>query len=192
MISCRNRARMALWQMPDGLRVEHALQSGSEIPPFYDSMIAKIISHGATRDEARRKLICGLEQHGGLRRHHQSGVSRRLPAASRLRVRRSDDGFHRQISRRPAGAAQGRRLGSRARGAALVCDRCQRAAVAERTDAGGDVSNSRPHRARSRHPRSRNRARARRHLCRQYRWRRVPVRDRRARPCCHSHSASTA
>jgi geranyl-CoA carboxylase alpha subunit len=54
--------KMALWQMPDGIRVEHALQSGSEIPPFYDSMIAKIISHGATRDEARGKLICGLEQ----------------------------------------------------------------------------------------------------------------------------------
>ena len=54
--------RMALWQMPDELRVEHALQSGSEIPPFYDSMIAKLISHGATRDEARRKLIHGLEQ----------------------------------------------------------------------------------------------------------------------------------
>jgi geranyl-CoA carboxylase alpha subunit len=54
--------RMALWQMPDGLRLEHALQSGSEIPPFYDSMIAKLISHGANRDEARRRLICGLEQ----------------------------------------------------------------------------------------------------------------------------------
>jgi geranyl-CoA carboxylase alpha subunit len=54
--------RMALWQMPDGIRVEHALQSGSEIPPFYDSMIAKIISHGTTRDEARGKLISGLEQ----------------------------------------------------------------------------------------------------------------------------------
>jgi geranyl-CoA carboxylase alpha subunit len=54
--------RMALWQMPEGLRVEHALQSGSEIPPFYDSMIAKVISHGATRDEARRRLIHGLEQ----------------------------------------------------------------------------------------------------------------------------------
>src|SRR6266436_4227728 len=54
--------RMALWQMPDNLRVEHALQSGSEIPPFYDSMIAKLISHGTTRDEARRKLIHGLEQ----------------------------------------------------------------------------------------------------------------------------------
>jgi geranyl-CoA carboxylase alpha subunit len=54
--------RMALWQMPAELRVEHALQSGSEIPPFYDSMIAKLISHGTTRDEARRKLIHGLEQ----------------------------------------------------------------------------------------------------------------------------------
>jgi geranyl-CoA carboxylase alpha subunit len=53
---------MALWQMPDGVRVEHALQSGSEIPPFYDSMIAKVISHGADRNEARGRLICALEQ----------------------------------------------------------------------------------------------------------------------------------
>jgi geranyl-CoA carboxylase alpha subunit len=43
------------------LRVEHALESGAEIVPYYDSMIAKIISHGATRDEARRKLIVGLD-----------------------------------------------------------------------------------------------------------------------------------
>jgi geranyl-CoA carboxylase alpha subunit len=54
--------RIARWQVPDGVRVEHALQSGSEIPPFYDSMIAKVISHGASREEARGRLICGLEQ----------------------------------------------------------------------------------------------------------------------------------
>jgi geranyl-CoA carboxylase alpha subunit len=54
--------KMALWQMPEGVRVEHALQSGSEIPPFYDSMIAKIVSHGADRNEARGRLICALEQ----------------------------------------------------------------------------------------------------------------------------------
>jgi geranyl-CoA carboxylase alpha subunit len=54
--------RMALWQMPEGVRVEHALQSGSEIPPFYDSMIAKIIAHGADRNEARGRLICAMEQ----------------------------------------------------------------------------------------------------------------------------------
>ncbi len=56
---------MALWQMPESgpgaLRVEHALVSGAEIPPYYDSMIAKLVSHGATREEARRKLLTGLE-----------------------------------------------------------------------------------------------------------------------------------
>ncbi|MGB3447555.1 MAG: acetyl-CoA carboxylase biotin carboxylase subunit [Xanthobacteraceae bacterium] len=54
--------RMLEWQPPEHLRVEHALHSGIEIPPFYDSMIAKVIAHGATRDEARRRLIHGLEQ----------------------------------------------------------------------------------------------------------------------------------
>src|SRR4029077_14459969 len=54
--------RMAIWQAPDGVRVEHALQSGAEIPPFYDSMIAKIVGHGETREEARGRLILGLEQ----------------------------------------------------------------------------------------------------------------------------------
>ncbi|MCA1385852.1 acetyl-CoA carboxylase biotin carboxylase subunit [Bradyrhizobium sp. BRP23] len=54
--------RMARWQVPEGIRVEHALQPGSEIPPFYDSMIAKLISHGANREEARGRLIVGLEQ----------------------------------------------------------------------------------------------------------------------------------
>lgn len=54
--------RMLRWRAPMGLRVEDALESGGEIPPFYDSMIAKIISHGATRDEARRRLTAGLAQ----------------------------------------------------------------------------------------------------------------------------------
>lgn len=52
---------MALWQMPPRLRVEDALRSGAEIPPFYDSMIAKLVAHGRTREEACRKLMSGLE-----------------------------------------------------------------------------------------------------------------------------------
>ena len=48
------------WRAGEELRVEHALSAGIEIAPFYDSMIAKIISHGDTREEARRKLIRGL------------------------------------------------------------------------------------------------------------------------------------
>ncbi|HSB99619.1 MAG TPA: biotin/lipoyl-containing protein, partial [Burkholderiaceae bacterium] len=51
---------LGLWRPPPRLRVEHALHSGAEITPHYDSMIAKIVSHGTTRDEARRKLIAGL------------------------------------------------------------------------------------------------------------------------------------
>jgi len=52
---------LALWQPPHGLRVEHALKSGSEVPPYYDSMIAKLVAHGRTRDEARRRLVHGLQ-----------------------------------------------------------------------------------------------------------------------------------
>ena len=52
---------MALWHMPTQLRVEHAMRSGAEIPPYYDSMIAKVISHGDNREGARRKLMAGLE-----------------------------------------------------------------------------------------------------------------------------------
>ncbi|SFR68187.1 geranyl-CoA carboxylase alpha subunit [Marinobacter daqiaonensis] len=52
---------MALWHMPSTLRVEDAVETGSEIPPFYDSMIAKLISTGADREEARRRLVSGLQ-----------------------------------------------------------------------------------------------------------------------------------
>ena len=51
---------MRRWQLPDGVRVEHALHAGAVIPPYYDSMVAKLIAHGASRDEARRKLLRAL------------------------------------------------------------------------------------------------------------------------------------
>lgn len=39
-----------------GLRVDTAVYEGYEIPPFYDSMIAKVIVHGETRKEAISKM----------------------------------------------------------------------------------------------------------------------------------------
>jgi geranyl-CoA carboxylase alpha subunit len=54
--------RMLRWRAPAALRVEDALESCCEIPPFYDSMIAKLISHGQSRDEARRRLAAGLAE----------------------------------------------------------------------------------------------------------------------------------
>ncbi len=53
--------RMALWETPSGIRVEHALASGSLVPPNYDSMIAKLIAHGSDREESRRRLAAALE-----------------------------------------------------------------------------------------------------------------------------------
>lgn len=53
---------IALWRAPTGCRVEHALKSGTIISPYYDSMIAKFVSFGTTREEARRKLLISLEE----------------------------------------------------------------------------------------------------------------------------------
>ncbi len=53
---------MHRWRASDALRVENALCDGVEVVPYYDSMIAKLVAHGRDRDEARRKLIRGLNQ----------------------------------------------------------------------------------------------------------------------------------
>jgi acetyl-CoA carboxylase biotin carboxylase subunit len=53
------------WQVPagvDGLRVDAGVERGSEIGIFYDPLLAKLIAHGTTRDEAIRKLSYGLRQ----------------------------------------------------------------------------------------------------------------------------------
>jgi geranyl-CoA carboxylase alpha subunit len=50
------------WIPSAAVRVEHALASGMDIPPFYDSMIAKLIAHAPTRDGARAKLAAALDE----------------------------------------------------------------------------------------------------------------------------------
>ncbi|MDK6028721.1 biotin carboxylase N-terminal domain-containing protein [Ignisphaera sp. 4213-co] len=44
----------------ENIRIDHALAPGVEIPPFYDSMIAKVIAWGSTREEARARLVKAL------------------------------------------------------------------------------------------------------------------------------------
>jgi geranyl-CoA carboxylase alpha subunit len=52
------------WRAPSGLdvRVDHALAEGGAVSPHYDSMVAKLVAHGATRHAARRKLLRALER----------------------------------------------------------------------------------------------------------------------------------
>jgi acetyl-CoA carboxylase biotin carboxylase subunit len=45
-----------------GVRVDSHVYQGYSISPFYDSMIAKIICHGLTRDEAIRRMLRALEE----------------------------------------------------------------------------------------------------------------------------------
>ncbi len=46
----------------NGIRVDTAIYNGYTIPPYYDSMIAKIIAHGVTRNEAISKMKRALEE----------------------------------------------------------------------------------------------------------------------------------
>ncbi|WP_368644842.1 acetyl-CoA carboxylase biotin carboxylase subunit [Alkalibacterium putridalgicola] len=45
-----------------GLRVDTAMFAGSVIPPYYDAMVAKVITHGNTRDEAISKMKRALNE----------------------------------------------------------------------------------------------------------------------------------
>jgi urea carboxylase len=87
-------------RLPEGVRCESWVENGTEITPFYDPMLAKIIVHADTRDEAVVRLgdalegvVCGardesrLSAHGrrdaGVSRgwvHHQLSESHHLPA----------------------------------------------------------------------------------------------------------------
>lgn len=53
-----------IWQPAsgEGVRIDHGLVPGQAISSFYDPMIAKIIAHGANRDEALRRLIRALRE----------------------------------------------------------------------------------------------------------------------------------
>jgi geranyl-CoA carboxylase alpha subunit len=50
------------WQAPAGVRVDAGVDTGTEITSHYDPLLAKIVAHGKTRDEARQKLIAALRE----------------------------------------------------------------------------------------------------------------------------------
>ena len=56
--------RVAAFAVPGDadVRLETAVRAGDVISPFYDSMIAKLITHGANRDEAADQMVAVLKQ----------------------------------------------------------------------------------------------------------------------------------
>jgi 3-methylcrotonyl-CoA carboxylase alpha subunit len=49
-------------RMPHGVRVDSGVRQGDAISPSYDSMVAKLIVHGSTREEALARLDAALMQ----------------------------------------------------------------------------------------------------------------------------------
>jgi acetyl-CoA carboxylase biotin carboxylase subunit len=77
--------RIAVWRPPEGadVRVDTHAYAGYQVPPFYDSLLAKVIAHGADRDAAIARMIAALETFAVF------GVTTTIPF--HLAVLRSDD-----------------------------------------------------------------------------------------------------
>jgi acetyl-CoA carboxylase biotin carboxylase subunit len=55
---------VTVWHPPGGpgIRIDSHMYSGYTVPPYYDSLIAKVISHGATRDSAISRMATALSE----------------------------------------------------------------------------------------------------------------------------------
>jgi acetyl-CoA carboxylase biotin carboxylase subunit len=59
--------RITRWRAPapgpdDDVRVDTHVEDGYVVPPFYDSLLCKVIARGATRDAAIDRMIAALSQ----------------------------------------------------------------------------------------------------------------------------------
>ena len=72
--------KVGVYHAPGGLgvRVDSALYSGYTVPPHYDSMIAKLIVHGATRNECLMRLRRALDE------FVVDGISTNIPLHQRI------------------------------------------------------------------------------------------------------------
>ena len=52
------------WDVPGGLgvRIDSHIHTGDVVPPNYDSLIAKLVTHGATRDQALARMRVALDE----------------------------------------------------------------------------------------------------------------------------------
>ena len=88
--------REARWPSGEGVRVDTHIASGSRVPPYYDSLMAKIIAHGRDRAEALARLRKAIAE------THIDGVKTNL-------------GFHAQVLADPEFQAGGMDTGFLAR-----------------------------------------------------------------------------
>jgi acetyl-CoA carboxylase biotin carboxylase subunit len=74
------------WCVPGGwgVRVDTHAEAGYRVPPYYDSMVAKLIVHGATRQDALTRLRVALDE------MRVGGIATNIPLHRELA---GDEGF---------------------------------------------------------------------------------------------------
>jgi 3-methylcrotonyl-CoA carboxylase alpha subunit len=86
--------KLVALQFPhDGLRVDSGVEAGDAVSPFYDPMIAKLIAHAPTRDEALDRLADALERTVVAGPRTNAGFLAALARASAFRAGDFDTGF---------------------------------------------------------------------------------------------------
>ena len=77
----------------EGVRIDTGVEAGSEVTPFYDPMIAKLIAHGAGRAEAFDRLAGALDQIIVVGPRSNAGFLAALCRAEEFRQGNFDTGF---------------------------------------------------------------------------------------------------
>ncbi|MEI9805270.1 MAG: biotin carboxylase N-terminal domain-containing protein [Pseudolabrys sp.] len=77
----------------EGLRVDSGVEQGDEVTPYYDPMIAKLIAHGATREQALDRLAAALDRTVAIGPRNNGGFLSRLCRAEEFRAGNFDTGF---------------------------------------------------------------------------------------------------
>ena len=87
--------RLVALELPagEGIRVDTGVETGSEITPYYDPMIAKMIAHAPTREQALEKLAGALDRTIAAGPRTNVGFLAALCRAGEFRAGRVDTGF---------------------------------------------------------------------------------------------------
>lgn len=87
------RITRAAWPAGPGIRVDTHIAAGGEVPPFYDSLLGKLIVHGATREAAVALLQGALSTLVIEGVPTTAGLHRRIVADPRFAMGGMDTGF---------------------------------------------------------------------------------------------------
>jgi 3-methylcrotonyl-CoA carboxylase alpha subunit len=77
----------------EGIRIDTGVEAGAEVTPYYDPMIAKVIAHGTTRDEALAKLATALGETVVAGPKTNTAFLKKLCEAVEFRAGQFDTGF---------------------------------------------------------------------------------------------------